>query len=65
MPLILALSSPVERGSLVLRNGDYHMFRADRALKRAGLHVKCRPTPDALERTHRLVGSGGFSGLVL
>ena len=36
-------------GRLVLLTSDYHMFRALRAFRRAGLAVQPRPFPDALK----------------
>jgi uncharacterized SAM-binding protein YcdF (DUF218 family) len=38
-------------GSKVLMTSDYHMFRAVRAFRKAGLRVAPRPIPDALKRT--------------
>ena len=38
-------------GSKVLMTSDYHMFRAIRAFRKAGLKVAPRPIPDALKRT--------------
>ncbi len=40
-------------GSKVLLTSDYHMFRAWRAFRRAGLEVIPRPVPDAGKRAHR------------
>ncbi|HXN49406.1 MAG TPA: YdcF family protein [Bryobacteraceae bacterium] len=37
-------------GSKVLMTSDYHMFRAVRAFRKAGLKVAPRPIPDALKR---------------
>jgi uncharacterized SAM-binding protein YcdF (DUF218 family) len=37
-------------GSKVLLTSDYHMFRAFRAFKKAGLEVLPRPFPDAGKR---------------
>ena len=39
-----------EAGSKVLMTSDYHMFRAVRAFRKAGLEVSPRPIPDALKR---------------
>ena len=39
-----------ETGAKVLVTSDYHMFRAVRAFRRAGLEVAPRPIPDALKR---------------
>jgi uncharacterized SAM-binding protein YcdF (DUF218 family) len=36
----------------VLLTSDYHMFRASRALRRAGVEVLPRPFPDAIKRGH-------------
>jgi len=38
------------RGTKVLLTSDYHMFRAVRALRKAGLEVIPRPVPDASKR---------------
>ncbi len=40
-------------GSKVLLTSDYHMFRAWRAFRRAGLEVIPRPVPDAGKRAQR------------
>ncbi len=40
-----------DSGSKVLMTSDYHMFRAVRAFRKAGLKVAPRPIPDALKRT--------------
>lgn len=42
-----------ETGSKVLLTSDYHMFRAVRAFRKAGLKVEPRPIPDALKRGQR------------
>jgi uncharacterized SAM-binding protein YcdF (DUF218 family) len=42
-----------ERGNKVLLTSDYHMFRARRAFRRAGLEVVPRPIPDAGKRAQR------------
>ena len=42
-----------EPGSKVLLTSDYHMFRAWRTFRRAGLEVIARPVPDAAKRAHR------------
>ena len=39
-----------EAGSKVLMTSDYHMFRAVRTFRKAGLEVSPRPIPDALKR---------------
>jgi len=39
-----------DSGSKVLMTSDYHMFRAVRAFRKAGLKVAPRPIPDALKR---------------
>jgi uncharacterized SAM-binding protein YcdF (DUF218 family) len=39
-----------EPGSKVLMTSDYHMFRAVRVFRKAGLRVSPRPIPDALKR---------------
>lgn len=39
-----------ETGSKVLMTSDYHMFRAVRVFRKAGLAVAPRPIPDALKR---------------
>ena len=39
-----------DSGSKVLMTSDYHMFRAVRAFRKAGLDVAPRPIPDALKR---------------
>ena len=44
-PLLKALAGPY-----VLLTSDYHMWRAHRAFKQAGLEVKPRPLPDAGKR---------------
>ena len=40
----------------VLLTSDYHMFRARRAFKKAGLEVLSRPVPDARKRAARSIG---------
>jgi uncharacterized SAM-binding protein YcdF (DUF218 family) len=42
-------------GSKVLLTSDYHMFRASRAFRKAGLVVVPYPIPDARKRATRLV----------
>ena len=37
-------------GRLVLLTSDYHMFRAQRAFDKVGVHVLPRPIPDVLKR---------------
>ena len=39
-----------EAGSKVLMTSDYHMFRAVRTFRKAGIEVSPRPIPDALKR---------------
>ena len=39
-----------EPGSKVLLTSDYHIYRASRAFRKAGLQVKLRPCPDILKR---------------
>jgi len=39
-----------EAGSKVLMTSEYHMFRAVRTFRKAGLEVSPRPIPDALKR---------------
>ena len=39
-----------DSGSKVLMTSDYHMFRAVRVFRKAGLKVAPRPIPDALKR---------------
>ena len=43
-------------GSKVLLTSDYHMFRAERAFRKAGLQVSPRPIPDARKRAARFIG---------
>src|SRR6266545_6889509 len=43
-------------GRKVLLTSDYHMFRAHRALKKAGLEVLARPFPDARKRGSQWTG---------
>ncbi|MSV28930.1 MAG: YdcF family protein [Bryobacterales bacterium] len=40
----------------VLLTSDFHMFRASRAFKRAGLEIVPRPFPDAIKRSTRWPG---------
>lgn len=42
-----------EPGKKILLTSDYHMFRAVRAFRKAGLAVEPRPLPDALKRGQR------------
>jgi uncharacterized SAM-binding protein YcdF (DUF218 family) len=51
------LSKP--RGTIVLLTSDYHMFRAYRVFKKAGLTVLPRPFPDALKRANSLANRWG------
>jgi uncharacterized SAM-binding protein YcdF (DUF218 family) len=43
-------------GRKVLLTSDYHMFRAQRAFKKAGLEVLPRPFPDARKRASQWTG---------
>jgi len=43
-------------GRKVLLTSDYHMFRAHRASKKAGLDVLSRPFPDARKRASEWSG---------
>jgi uncharacterized SAM-binding protein YcdF (DUF218 family) len=43
-------------GVKVLLTSDYHMFRARRALAKAGLKVRLRPYPDVRKRYQRFTG---------
>jgi len=43
-------------GRKVLLTSDYHMFRAHRAFKKAGLAVLPRPFPDARKRASNWTG---------
>ena len=53
-------------GRKVLLTSDYHMFRAYRAFRKAGLNVEPRPFPDAGKRVQRWDRRWGvFVGLVL
>ena len=45
-----------ERGRKVLLTSDYHMFRACRAFRKAGLEVAPRPFPDAGKRAANWLG---------
>ena len=45
---------PSEPGEVVLLTSDFHMFRAYRAFRKAGLNVRPRPIPDAGKRMSRL-----------
>jgi uncharacterized SAM-binding protein YcdF (DUF218 family) len=40
-------------GRMILLTSDYHMFRASRAFRKAGLAILPRPFPDALKRATR------------
>jgi uncharacterized SAM-binding protein YcdF (DUF218 family) len=42
-----------EAGRKVLMTSDYHMFRAHRAFRKAGIDVLPRPIPDAMKRATR------------
>jgi uncharacterized SAM-binding protein YcdF (DUF218 family) len=48
-PILVALP-----GRKVLLTSDYHMFRAHRLFRRAGLEVDPRPIPDARKRGQRI-----------
>jgi uncharacterized SAM-binding protein YcdF (DUF218 family) len=53
-------------GRKVLLTSDYHMFRAYRTFRKAGLNVEPRPFPDAGKRVQRWDRRWGvFVGLVL
>ena len=57
---------PSEPGEVVLLTSDFHMFRAYRAFRKAGLNVRPRPIPDAGKRMSRLdLRWGVFLDLVL
>jgi uncharacterized SAM-binding protein YcdF (DUF218 family) len=43
-------------GTRVLLTSDYHMFRATRAFRQAGVAIEPRPFPDAIKRSQRLAG---------
>ncbi|MEO7144285.1 MAG: YdcF family protein [Bryobacteraceae bacterium] len=43
-------------GRLVLLTSDYHMARASRAFRKAGLAIAPRPIPDVLKRTSSWLG---------
>jgi uncharacterized SAM-binding protein YcdF (DUF218 family) len=43
-------------GPFVLLTSDYHMFRARRAFRNAGLNVLPRPIPDSFKRATRFAG---------
>jgi uncharacterized SAM-binding protein YcdF (DUF218 family) len=49
---LLAGMMPSGPGRLVLLTSDYHMFRARRAFRKAGLDVAPRPFPDAIKRSN-------------
>jgi uncharacterized SAM-binding protein YcdF (DUF218 family) len=44
-----------DAGSKVLLTSDYHMFRAARAFRKAGVRFSPRPIPDARKRATRLL----------
>ena len=48
-----------EPGVKVLLTSDYHMFRAIRAFRKAGLTALPRPVPDAGKRAQRLTARPG------
>jgi uncharacterized SAM-binding protein YcdF (DUF218 family) len=53
-------------GTKVLLTSDYHMFRARRAFRKAGLEVRPRPFPDALKQcSHYAARWPAFMGLVV
>jgi uncharacterized SAM-binding protein YcdF (DUF218 family) len=53
-------------GTKVLLTSDYHMFRARRAFRKAGLEVRPRPFPDAIKQCSRYTGRWpAFVGLVV
>jgi uncharacterized SAM-binding protein YcdF (DUF218 family) len=43
-------------GRKVLLTSDYHMLRAERAFRKAGLEIEPRPFPDAIKRATRWQG---------
>ncbi len=49
----LKILGPEPRGKLVLLTSDYHMFRALRLFRKAGLNVVPHPIPDVLKRAVR------------
>lgn len=52
----LARSLP---GKKVLMTSDYHMFRAFRVFRKAGIDVEPRPIPDARKRATSVIGRWG------
>jgi uncharacterized SAM-binding protein YcdF (DUF218 family) len=53
-------------GTKVLLTSDYHMFRARRAFRKAGLEVRPRPFPDAIKQcNHYIARWPAFAGLVV
>jgi len=52
-------------GKKVLMTSDYHMYRAIRVFRKAGIDVAPRPIPDAIKRATRYSGRwAAFSDLV-
>jgi uncharacterized SAM-binding protein YcdF (DUF218 family) len=45
-----------EPGRKVLLTSDYHMFRASRAFRKAGVEIAPRPFPDAIKRSSHWAG---------
>ena len=43
-------------GRKVLLTSDYHMFRAIRAFRHAGIQIEPRPVPDAIKRAQTVLG---------
>lgn len=51
--LFVARMLPPDAGRLVLLTSDYHMYRALRTFRKAGLNVGARPFPDAVKMAQR------------
>lgn len=47
-------------GRTVLMTSDYHMFRARRVFRKAGIDVIPRPIPDVLKRSNHIVNRWGL-----
>ncbi len=45
-----------DHGKILLLTSDFHIFRARRVFRKAGLDVLALPSPDALKRSTRLAG---------
>jgi uncharacterized SAM-binding protein YcdF (DUF218 family) len=43
-------------GTSVLLTSDYHVYRASRVFRKAGIPIQTRPLPDALKRSSSLLG---------